>query len=548
MKQPIITLLITAFCLSGFATVKPRYMGWNTGFWSQAYPEPNHIQMVNGPHRVGLISSAPLKSFGSPKVPVILVQFQDLKFISGLAEGDSCVTTEQQEIVNDYFDIFCNGLRDGGYYTDHGSAGAIAEYFRDQSEGLFTPEFVVIGPITLDNGYATYGKNEKYRDSNVSAFFKESLQKAINAFRDWSVFDNNNNGTIDMAFFIYAGEGENGSSDPNTIWPNERPSGATIDSVKFACYACCNETYHRKTDGIGVFVHELSHALGLPDLYDKGLLAYGMDYWDIMDSGNYCNSGCCPCGYSAYEKDFMGWKSLITLDNTEAVHIVLKPMHAGGVGYKMVNPDNPDEYYVIENRQNEEWDTYIGCINTNKAHGMVLTHIDYVQSSWTGNSVNSTIEHQRCTIVPADGHLDSYMFVTTMDQYNEYMASTAGDPFPGYYNITSCEATKPTIMHYEEKETSEMTTCELPAVYTGAMNQALLNIVENEDGTVEFDYCPNGLRPTAISTVADDTPVVTVYNLAGMPVGSTHISNGKAYLHNLPSGIYIVNGQKIIVQ
>ena len=495
MKRPIITLLITAFCLSGFATVRPRYAGWNTDIWWQEDPVPNHLQMFNGQRRIGLHSRAPLTSIGSPKVPVILVQFSDLKFTSGLPKDESCVTSDQQVMVNDFFDKFCNGLRDGGYYTDHGSFGAIAEYFRDQSDGLFTPDFVVIGPVTLENGYATYGKNEKGTDSNISEFYKESVQKAQDLFNDWNLFDNDHNGTVDMMFFIYAGKGENFSNNPNAIWPKERPSGGTICSVTIGCYACCNEILSTgKPDGIGTFIHELSHALGLPDLYDFGLLAYGMDYWDIMDCGCYCNNSYWPCGYSAYEKDFMGWKPLVTLDDTEATHIVLKPQHAGGVGYKMVNPDNPDEYYVIENRQNEEWDTYIGCMDYDiKAHGMVVTHIDYAQSFWTGNWVNSTIEHQRCTLVPADGHLESY--INNGCSYDQYIKSSLGNPFPGTKNVTSCEARKPTILRYRDQKTSELTTCKLPAVYIGAMDQALRNIVEHEDGTIEFDYCPHGKMP-----------------------------------------------------
>ena len=561
MKRLYTTLLLATVCLTTFATVKPRYQGWRADWTPEMIPASEMSeQPMHGPRRVGLHSNAPLTSMGSPKVPVILVQFTDLKFISGLPEGRQCETEEDIDLVGDYYDLFCNGLRDEtGYWTEGGSMGAIREYFRDQSNGLFTPDFYVIGPVTLDNGYAYYGSDTGGKDKNLSQFYSDAIKKAQEIYSDWSIFDNNSDNKVDMAFFVFAGPGENAfnlDKHPEAkdyIWPQERPTGGTLGGIQYGCYACCNETYKDKPDGIGVFVHELSHAMGLPDLYDYNYLAYGMDYWDIMDSGCYCNNGYTPCGYSAYEKDFMGWQPLTTLSMDKPEHLVLQPMHAGGQAYKMVNPNNANEYYVLENRQSDSWDTYIGR-GTEKTHmhGMLLTHINYVQSSWTSNKLNTMYAPttpQRCTIIAADGILDSYMNVMSLADQNIFYPSVLGDPFPGYQNVTDWEGTDSIAMPYWKPAKWEpvsskdsLTIVKYPVAYTGTLDQPLRHIVENADGTVELDYCPRGEEPEPTSIIAFEALAPkhgndTLYDLQGRRVkNATH------------GGIYIRNGHKYLLK
>jgi hypothetical protein len=256
-----------------------------------------------------------------------------------------------------------------------------------------------------------------------------------------------------------------------------------------------------------------------------------MDYWSIMDSGCYCQDGMVPCGYSSYEKDFMGWKSLVTLDINNPEHLVLEPISLGGFGYKMVNPENPNEYYVIENRQNKRWDAYIGRgTNTDTNHGLLVTHIDYNRSSWVGNSVNTDLKHQRCTILPADGTLMSYMYVSNYDEYIQFLQEVSGDPFPGSQQVTELT---------EEMEKVYTTTGNTP----GLMNQPLRNIVEHEDGTIELDYCPRGVEPISdgIKAVISEQSQWNdggVYDLAGRRVATSPNSL-------LRPGIYIVRGNKV---
>ena len=558
-RRFVLSFLFVAIAVSALATVKPRYRGAGRGAVEHE-AEVENAYSTNGPRRIGSLASAALPSKGSPKVPVILVQFSDVKFTSGLEDDSECNNSEQVDSVRLFYEEYCNGDGVNPYWKVGGSFGAISEYFRDQSNGQFTPEFVVLGPVTLDRKRSYYGANSGSRkDVRISEFYSDALKKAIPSTDIWDDFDNNKDNVVDMAFFIFAGEGENGfdlSKNPEAadyIWPKESPTGGTISDIRFGAYACCNEMYDGETDGIGVFVHELSHALGLPDFYDTNYVAYGLDYWDIMDSGCYCDSGDTPCFYSAYEREFMGWKDLIVLDGSTPQHIVLDPISSFGDAYKIVNPKNANEYLVLENRQNQLWDSYIGrCGENIKFHGLLVTHVDFNQNRWTSNSVNTNSNHQYISIVPADGELDSYMYVKNQESYNAFMYSAWGDPFPGYLNVKNLENPDSVKMSAVQKSSNDTIIYELPLNYTGSFNiipfnQPIRNIVEHKNGTVEFDYCPNGVTPEEadIAGVQLDRPFNAsfVYNLQGQCV-----ANSSSEIHYLPAGIYLVGGKKIRVQ
>ena len=539
MKRIYSLLLLGTICLSLSATVKPRHRIARQQA-EQTVAEPADNVVAQAPLRVGSQANAPLKAQGSPNIPVLLVQFSDLRFTSGLDEGVECTTQADIDAVNDFYHKFCNGDGVNDYYTAGGSRGAISEYFRDQSDEQFTPHFTVYGPVTLDKSYKYYGEDSgSSKDIHINDFYAEAIKKIQEKGIDWQNFDNDGNGNVDMVFFIYAGEGQNGVSESDEeaaylIWPKEWPTGSTIGGVRYGSYACCNEIYNGRADGIGVFVHELSHALGLPDFYDYNYILYGMDYWDIMDSGCYCRNGYVPCGYSTYEKDFMGWKKLITLNTDEPQHLTLTPVSLGGDGYKIVNPANQNEYYVIENRQNKRWDAYISRGTSSQLyHGMLVTHVDFSASAWNGNRVNtvSRAENQLLTIIPADGTQDSYMYVYSAEDYELWMQSAAGDPFPGITEQHALEG---------EQATVHTTTGATP----GLMNQPLLNITENADGTIELDYCPFGNMPDDIASIRHDDGTLDVFDLKGRKVAQTHSPTQL----NLPAGIYVVGKRKVKVR
>ena len=433
--------------------------------------------------RVGSVASALVKPQGVKKIPVILTAFKDKKFT--LASTDKRVA--------EYYEEFFNGE---DITESTGNWGSVRQYFIDQSLGQFMPEFTIFGPVQLDSVYGYYGGDKgSSRDTLYSAFIREAFTKALPQMMDWREFDNDGNSKIDMCVFLFAGMGQNYTNEYNnksTIWPKEIPTAYTVDGITLSgCTSSCElrptevsdgVITETQPDGIGVVIHEISHALGLPDIYDTKNVAFGMDFWSVMDYGMYTRSGKTPVGYTAYEREFMGWQTTEVVDSPRTLH--LDCFHLGGKGYKLINDANPNEYYILDNRQAEGWDW--GVCNI-RGHGMLVMHVDYDASAWNGNRVNTVANHQRMTIIPANGTLIGSNNYSTRTDWQE---SLMGNPYPG---IT---------------ENHELTDTSDPAslVFTGGyMGKPLVDIEETEDGIITVKVMPKGTLAAPVGLAFEDT-------------------------------------------
>lgn len=519
MKHKILLLLALCVSASMQATVKPKFatygsVGSSTNRQNVQGYKYASVPTFDKSMVVGKRETASLAGSGSPKVPVILVQFPNKSF-----------TAAASDQIADFYDKYCNGTRDGQLYKGAGSYGAIRDYFYDQSDGVFSPEFVIIGPVTLTNNYQYYGQNssKKNKDIHLGDLYKEAISKTEDMGIQWSQFDNNNDGIVDMAYFIYAGQGENSSGVASDIWPSERTTSETINGVTYGAYGCCNELLGSKADGIGVMCHELSHALGFPEFYDRNYKAFGLDFWDLMDAGSYCKDGYHPCGYSAYERSFMGWRDLITLTPGVGATITIYPMtHPLGRGYKIVNPVHPNEYYIIENRQPESWDKYIGYGTPTWGYrsGLMITHVDYDEQVWITNEVNSDENHQHLTLIPADGDFIAQYLAESME---DYLASMAGDLYPGSMNV----------IHFKDEQ---------QIVYYGTtMGQPITDITQNIDGSITFNFCggePDAIEPNPIFKTNQPR---NIYDITGKKADNLDKNQFKGK-------IFIINGKKVLVK
>ncbi|MCR5313372.1 MAG: M6 family metalloprotease domain-containing protein [Bacteroidaceae bacterium] len=457
-------IVLGTLCLFPFLTTEAQNT-WTQNIRGRIENVTDYSQIVDyqanrsGMRKIGTKASAPLPCIGSPKVALVLVQFQDTKF----------TVAETNSKVKEYYNTFLNA----------NTAPSVKDYFKEQSYGQFTPEFEIIGPVTLDNSYTYYGvDSESQTDVNIQEFYSEAATKAVTEGGvNWSDFDNDNDGVVDFLFFVYAGEGQNNTAvkDSYLIWPKESASKFSITvnekSVVFGAFGCTCELLNGAGDGIGTLCHELSHGLGLPDFYDTVGSAAGMGYWDIMDAGCYVAMGDYPCAYSAYERDFMGWRELITLDPNTAYSLTLEPIETTGYGYKVVNEANEDEYFVLENRQHLGYDIYAPWPTKSAAEhyagyaqGLMITHVDYDATAWQFNKVNTSILQQRMSIVPADGEFIDY----TLSGYTkEWAESMAHDLYPDGGNAT------------------EMTSYD---TFTGTtLGQTIDNITATSTGNITLD-------------------------------------------------------------
>lgn len=414
------------------------------------------ISRANSHNGIGLITDAFL-GYNELKGLVILAEYKDVKFSS---------------MTNNAF--FTSMLNDKGF-NKYGGTGSARDYFIDQSSGKFTPEFDVYGPVTLPENMAYYGGNSGGDDKAPEQMIIDAC-KALDGQINFKDYDIDGDGYVDNVFLFYAGYGEASYGDDDSVWPHQwELSGAnkslTLDGVKIDRYACSNELeldYNSNPipDGIGTFVHEFSHVIGLPDLYDtSGNDGCWTPYtWSVMDMGPYNNDGRTPPSYSSYERNALGWIDPIEINGSMSIN--LEDLASSNQCY-IVPTNKQYEFYLFENRQQIGWDKYL------PGHGMLVWHIDYNSAVWDNNSVNNNRNHNYVDLVEACGKwydLDDFTVGRYYD-FDAYDAAVAGYAFPGTSNVTAfTDDTKPSMKTWSGDE----------------LHLPITNILER-NGVISFD-------------------------------------------------------------
>ena len=404
-------------------------------------------------------AKAPTK--GSPKGLVLLVNFKDVSFNSG----------NTQSAMSD--------MMNSDSYTYNGATGSVRKYFSDQSAGKYTPQFDVVGPVTLPYNLSHYGANGSDDNDLLPADIVVEACSIANALHnvDFTQYDSDNDNIVDFVYVIYAGKGEADGGAANTIRPHSwdvysaeyygncsyGESKRKFDGKYLYQYACSGEIDGQsgKRAGIGAIAHEFSHVIGMPDLYD---IDYGQNYendatpgaWHVMDDGSYNNDCKTPPSYTIYDKYYLGWLTPENLGNT-AQELTLN----ANEGYQLASSNSlltatsTNTVYYIENRQNSGWDAAL------PGHGMLIWKIMYNQTAWDDNGPNDTNGTIRYALVSASGKTTGL--------------GTAADPFPGTSNKTTWSGLsgKPlkditekngviTLTYIEKTSTSEPTDPEEP--------------------------------------------------------------------------------------
>ncbi len=463
----------------------------------------------------GSNADADVPSLGARKVPIILVEYQDKRF-----------NNTREQIIQ-------------AMLTGNTS---VQQYFKDQSNGKYDPDFEVFGIYTLSQNRQYYGGNTSGGDDKgLGSMVTEACQMAAADGVSFNRFDTNSDNYCDVVIVIYAGVGEAQASYtvPSAIWPCNwnlqsasyygmggngafRPNGSNVYVNNFAVFNELHGSSDNTTtiDGIGTFCHEFGHCLGLPDFYDTNYGGhYGMGYWDIMDTGCYANDTYTPVGYSAYEKNFMGWIDYVMPHpGTHYTLPIWNQKDEETDKALFIQSDiNGNEYFIIENRRQQGWDRYL------PGQGLLIHHITYSAERWTANTPNNQ-NIQLITIMPADNSLSTN---------NE-----SGDTWPRNDKSAFTDNSTPAAK-------LNMTASGNITGNAGYLGKPVTEMTIHGDGTASFWYMKGAITDPTIQVSAENvncgatqvnSSVTKTFSVTGLA-----LTNDITLTLNDPNGVFTVN-------
>lgn len=311
-------------------------------------------------------------------------------------------------------------------YNSNGYTGSVKDYFVDQSSGVFVPIFDIY-TASVGNALSSYVDNDY-----------KLVVDAVNALKnkypnfDASIYDADKDGVVDVVGVYYSGSDDSDVGGYHYALKWNNVTNLSAGGRRFDTYFLLSQGSYPYASTI----HEFSHSLGLVDhycVYSKGCYndytdnqyqSPGAHAWDVMGTGMYNNKGKTPPNYSAFERNFMGWLKYDSLKTSDQVTVV-KDLGSTNSAYKVPVPNSNDEWFIVENRQQNKWDANL------PNHGILIWHIDFDQTAWEGDAMNDDPAHQRVDIVEAGNS-------KVTDYYDGYNAThLKDDVFPGSQKVTS---------------------------------------------------------------------------------------------------------------
>ncbi|MCR4563231.1 MAG: M6 family metalloprotease domain-containing protein [Clostridiales bacterium] len=309
---------------------------------------------------------------------------------------------------------------------------SLKQYYTDMSFGQFT--FV---PVQETSAYGRNDNSNKYDKLNdgiihvtvdqkhdnwslqqldpvlnwnysftMTKAFVSAIGKA-NSYVDFSKYDDNKNGKIEnneMALgFIVAGYEAAYQTSYNTysFWSHSFSISEAIDGygfnalkvpvcdgVKVDSYIGIAEKLDTKTqEPICILAHELGHYLGLPDLYDTVYSTnlewsgYDVDRLSVMCSGVWCedeeNGTYIPASFDAWSRYQLGWIKPTKITQNGVYELTSQNYDdiTQKIKTVIIPTQNSGEYYLVENRQFNGWDRFLGNSYFDNG-GVVIWHVD----------------------------------------------------------------------------------------------------------------------------------------------------------------------------
>jgi len=346
----------------------------------------------------------------------------------------------------------------GGLY------GQINHYYKEVSNGRFLLQEANETKSTINDGIIQVTLAKNHPGNNLMS--RTDLADALNLadpFIDFSLYDKNSNGNIEVdelqiMFIVAGGETAYGDAESSSVWAHasglssrfssDNEPAPLVDGVRVMDYFA-NGKYSRfgerqgnHSATIGVIVHELGHAIfGLPDLYDRNQLSAGIGYFGLMGSGSWTakNSalpGETPPHMCAWSKLKVQWvdAQVVSINSSS---LELRASHSSSSNIIKVETDDPNEYFLVENRSPRGYDAGLFRLNgIDFAGGVAIWHIDETQA----NEQNDDASHKLVDLEEAnDAGLD-------LSPYNN---GTRTNLFYGGNSISFDNLTSPNSKKYD---------------------------------------------------------------------------------------------------
>lgn len=270
--------------------------------------------------------SQSMQANGDAKIAVFMVEFADI------ANTDPSITPESL-----HNHLFVNTPTEDNPY------GSLTKYYQTSSNGRLNLSGEVFGWYKAKNKRSYYNTDER-KEKLISSMINHYTKMGV----DFSIFDLDNNHSIDGVYLLFAG-----GSD-NVFYDYTKSSNIDIKNINKTIYSYSLISSTK----LSKFIHETGHQLGMTDYYynENGANYYGMGGLDMMDGmiGDH----------NAFTKLLLGWVSPLPITpnmiSPNGTNVSITPTTYNNDAIVIFPTDKVNyygKYYVIEYIKPEKlWD------------------------------------------------------------------------------------------------------------------------------------------------------------------------------------------------